>query len=279
MKKYFKYLILIIVVIIVVIILVFIFKNYNSYFGQKDQKTIVPIIAKTINSPKSLSILKPDNFLLVNSYGVVRDEIIISPSNFQQQLYSYLSNNTPKLVLSEYKNYFKNDGWIVEKINKIQDDFWEIKAEKNGLDLELKILPDKMSNKRTLVNLIFTEKTKKYNFDPKNNLANDFKDINFYYALPNINFIYKKNLEGNLNEIKAQYESYTDRDNLYDLYYNKMKEKGWDVENIKTDVFSKKVLKASKLNNYFFIDIDNIIVSKEIPSKTKTMVTIYYFYK
>jgi len=274
MKSYLKYLIIVLIILIGFFI-------YRNYFVLKKQKT--PEISQTvfgvINNPKSISILKPQDFLILNSAGAVKDEILFSQDGISQQLFFYLSNNKPEFLFEEYKNYLNKNAWEIKNINKPQNNVFLITAEKNNLKLELNISPDN-SSKKTFVGSIFTDNSLRYNFYEKENSEKNFNKIKFYYALPNINFIYKKNVgPNNLNEIMAQYDSYLDRDNLYNLYYNQMKEKGFEVENIKSDIASKKIISATKNSDEFMIDIDSIILSSKNPNQRQTLVTIYYFYK
>jgi hypothetical protein len=274
MKSYLKYLIIVLIILIGFFI-------YRNYFVLKKQKTpeISQTVFKVINNPKSISILKPQDFLILNIAGAVKDEILFSQDGISQQLFFYLSNNDPGFLFEEYKNYLNKNAWEIKNINKLQNNVFLITAEKNNLKLELNISPDNLS-KKTFVGSIFTDNSLRYNFYEKENSEKNFNKIKFYYALPNINFVYKKNVgPNNLNEIMAQYDSYLDRDNLYNLYYNQMKEKGFEVENIKSDIASKKIISATKNSDKFMIDIDSIILSPQNPNQRQILVTIYYFYK
>jgi hypothetical protein len=280
MKNYLKYLILILVIVFIALILVF--GKYNLW--QKNEKTqeqpTTQITAQIVNYPKSLPVLKPQNFPIINSSVLTKDEISISPSNFEQQLFFYISNDTPQSILDIYEKYFKDNGWVTEKNSK--DNVFLINAYKDGLKLDLNISPDKLFNKKTFVGSIFTDKTKQYKFDEKNDLAKDFSNIRFYYSVPDINFVYKENFIDSFNRIEAQYESYLDKDTLYNLYYNQLKTIetiGWKVENIKSGVVSKRIIKVSKSSKEFLIDIGSVLVSKNNLNQRKTLVTIYYTYK
>ena len=68
MKSYLKYLIIVLIILIGFFI-------YRNYFVLKKQKTpeISQTVFKVINNPKTISILKPQDFLILNSAGAVKD--------------------------------------------------------------------------------------------------------------------------------------------------------------------------------------------------------------
>lgn len=223
----------------------------------------------TVFNPDKISILKPKDFLVLGD-KILKDELSINKDGFIYQFYSYLSDKQPLNVFNDYKNYFNLNNWVIKKELDAKSSGYLIEADKNGLTANVAIIyPDGFFYK-TLIFVAFIDNSKRFSFDylPAN--------IKFIHPDSTIDFDYDKYLT------RISYESYLDRDSLYNIYKNYFETLGWSIKNLKTGVISKmffEVIKDKNINdnNQIFFDIDRVLISPNDLSLYKTRVGIFLF--
>jgi hypothetical protein len=221
---------------------------------------------KVIN-PALLNILKPENFPMIKSIGISKDEIFIDKDGFENQNYFYISETNQENVLAEYKNYFKANNWIIKQPTSTNP--FIIEAKKDNLVLIINISKDNLFNK-TLVGITIKDVGKQYEFSFP-------KEIKFLYSKTPIQISYKKDNFG-FNRIEAAYESYSNNNTLSKIYFNDLKSLKWNPKEIKTEIVSKKFIESYSTSSQLFVDIDNVLFDQQ-KGLFKTMVKLIYLYK